>query len=391
MIMSDKLNFTKSSIRALSIPKDKKPVYYYDSKEAGLCLIITYGGAKTFYLSKKIDGKPTRIKLGRFPDITIENARKKAIEQKNLINKGINPALAKKNLLKSLTIQELFNKFVSEHKTIKPNTLRVYNAIFNNHFTNIQGKKIIGITKSDVERLHKNIKETVGLHTANRFLSLIKVLYSKATEWSIIQINPTLGVKAFHEQSRDRFLEPTELPLFFKALDEVDNITVKNYIYMSLFTGLRKTNVLSLKWDYINNASNIITITDTKNGETLKLPLNDNIKAILDEMKVYQINSGIKSKYIFYSDKSQSGHLEEPKKVWYKILEQANLKNLRLHDLRRTMGSYQAITGTSLHIIGKSLGHKTSKATEIYARMNLDPVKEAMEKATNEMMKYRKG
>lgn len=64
------------------------------------------------------------------------------------------------------------------------------------------------------------------------------------------------------------------------------------------------------------------------------------------------------------------------------------LKNLRLHDLRRTMGSYQAISGASLHIIGKSLGHKSASATQVYARLTVDPVRNAMQKATDKMMEF---
>ncbi|MEP7169625.1 MAG: tyrosine-type recombinase/integrase, partial [Bacteroidota bacterium] len=62
-----------------------------------------------------------------------------------------------------------------------------------------------------------------------------------------------------------------------------------------------------------------------------------------------------------------------------------NIAELSDHDLRRTFGSYQAITGASLHVIGKSLGHKSSQATQIYARLNIDPIRASVEKATEAM------
>lgn len=86
------------------------------------------------------------------------------------------------------------------------------------------------------------------------------------------------------------------------------------------------------------------------------------------------------------SVKSKSGHLEDPKRPWRELLHRAGIKNLRLHDLRRTMGSYQAISGTSLHIIGKSLGHKSTSATQVYARLTADPIRESMQKATDRML-----
>jgi integrase len=82
----------------------------------------------------------------------------------------------------------------------------------------------------------------------------------------------------------------------------------------------------------------------------------------------------------------KTGHLVEPKKAWKRILERADLSDLRIHDLRRSLGSWQAATGASLSIIGKSLGHKNINSTAIYARLNIDPVRESMETATSAMM-----
>lgn len=72
---------------------------------------------------------------------------------------------------------------------------------------------------------------------------------------------------------------------------------------------------------------------------------------------------------------------------WKRILEKAEIKNLRLHDLRRTLGSWQAIMGSSTLVIGKSLGHKLQKATEVYTRLNIDPVRKSIEAATQAMLK----
>ncbi|MDR0680067.1 MAG: tyrosine-type recombinase/integrase [Puniceicoccales bacterium] len=75
---------------------------------------------------------------------------------------------------------------------------------------------------------------------------------------------------------------------------------------------------------------------------------------------------------------SRSGHTEDPKAAWGRILKRAGLENLRIHDLRRTMASYQAIMGSSLAIIGRSLGHKSPQCTAIYARLSNAPVRASM-------------
>jgi len=96
------------------------------------------------------------------------------------------------------------------------------------------------------------------------------------------------------------------------------------------------------------------------------------------------------SDWVFPSATSKSGHLEEPKSAWKRILKKAELHDLRLHDLRRTLGSWQAATGANSYVIGKSLGHKTQQATAIYARLNIDLVRASVEKATSAMMSFRK-
>jgi len=78
--------------------------------------------------------------------------------------------------------------------------------------------------------------------------------------------------------------------------------------------------------------------------------------------------------------------MEEPKGAWKTLLRRAGLDNVRLHDLRRTMGSYQTMSGASTAIVGKTLGHKSPASTAVYARLNLDPVRQSMENAVSAML-----
>ena len=217
-------------------------------------------------------------------------------------------------------------------------------------------------------------------------------MFNKAIEWGYKGDNPANNVKKFKEKSRDRFLQVDELPRFFKALEEEENITTRDYFYISLYTGARKANVLAMRWDEVNFTSQEWRIPKTKNGDSLTLPLVQEAIKILKERKkeLGKLDlPALQKEWIFPSLTSKSGHLEEPKKVWQRILQKAGIKDLRIHDIRRTLGSYQAITGASLPIIGKSLGHKSGQATQIYSRMNLDPVRNSLEKAIGLISKYR--
>jgi len=98
----------------------------------------------------------------------------------------------------------------------------------------------------------------------------------------------------------------------------------------------------------------------------------------------------VDSEWVFPSATSKSGHLEESKRVWQNVLKNSGIKDLRIHDIRRTLGSYQAITGSSLAIIGKSLGHKSQQATQVYSRLNNDTVKASINKAVKTIMAYKR-
>jgi integrase len=228
--------------------------------------------------------------------------------------------------------------------------------------------------------LHANIGKQFGIYSANRILALLKTMFNKAIEWEYCLSNPCMGIKKFKEKSRERFLQADELPRFFKALNSEPNKSFKDYFYITLLTGARRRTVGSMNWKDINFANNTWKIEETKNGELQIVHLSEPAINILKDR--FNIRS---SEWVFPSATSASGHIEEPKTSWKKLLKRANIDDLHIHDLRRTLGSWQAATGANSYIIGKSLGHKTPQATAIYARLNLDPVRESVNKATDAM------
>ena len=115
-----RINFTKQHINNINPPKlqENKRVAsdtYHDKNHKGLILLVSNGGAKTFYLYTKVQGKPERIKIGRFPDITIEQARKLAHKHKGEIVQGINPNKKKNILRNEATLKEFFELYIQRH------------------------------------------------------------------------------------------------------------------------------------------------------------------------------------------------------------------------------------------------------------------------------------
>lgn len=382
-LRENRFNFTKRSLESLTIPINGKRSYYYDEKVRGLGISITDKGTITFVVYRKIDGRPERVTLGRYPDLSIENARGLASEANAQIAQGKNPNKEKSKLREEITFKELFEHYLERHAKVHKKSWqgdqdqhRLYLSAWNK-------RKISDIHKSDIEILHAKIGKDHGNYAANRVLSLLGIMFAKAISWGWRGANPTIAVKKFKEKSRERFLHGDELPRFFEALATENNRTLADFFMLSLLIGARKANTLAMRWQDIDMVRAVWTIQETKNGTSHTAPLSSEALAILEE-RLRQRNGA--NEWVFPSVTSKSGHLEEPKAAWKRILQRSNLQDLRLHDLRRTLGSWQAATGANSYVIGKSLGHKTQQATAIYARLNMDPVRESVNKATGAML-----
>lgn len=378
----NKINFTKRTLDALPTPAKGERSSYADKKINGLIIRVTHNGHKSFQIYKKWQGRPIRVTLGKYPDLSVENARKEAYKAMGQFTVGKNPNTEKQKIRQDLTLKQAFEEYLDKHAKKHKKTWEYDDKQFKRYLFGWQYKRLSTLTRQDVERLHKKIGEENGIYSANRLLALLKTMFNKAIQWGWEGSNPAQGVKKYKEKSRDRFLQSAELPKFFKALNQETSITIKDYIFILLLTGARRGNVLSMSWDEIDFKRAIWCIPETKNGEPLDIPLVDEAISILKRRK-----RDANSEWVFPSVTSQSGHLEEPKRVWQRVLENSGIKDLRIHDIRRTLGSYQAITGASSLIIGKTLGHKSQQATQVYSRLNSDPIKASMEKATKTIFK----
>ena len=375
-------NFTKAAIQNLPIP-EKGMVSYRDTKEKGLSIYVTSKGVMSFFVRKRIIGRDERVVLGQFPTMSIEQARKRAQIVKGQVAQGGNPNNEKTQLRGEITFGEMVTKYIECYSKKEKKSWRYDVREFNKFLSHWFKRKLSSITNQDVRNLHQKIRSENGLYQANRLLERVRALYNKAIkEWGWKGVNPTDGIKKYKEIKRDRFLSKDELPRFFKAVSEEPSETIRDYILLSLLTGARKSNVLSMSWKDIDFHHKTWRIPDTKNGEPVVIPLIDQAIDILQKRKETQEDN---CPWVFPSKTSASGHLMEPKKAWQRILKNAEIEDLRIHDLRRTLGSYQAITGASLSVIGKSMGHKSQQATQIYARLSTDPVRESLTKAVEAM------
>lgn len=380
-MQDNSFNFTKKSLDALPLPNKGKRLYVYDTYVRGLELMVTEHGSKSYKVYRKFNDKPVRITLGKYSELSVEEARDKARTTISEMIKGKNPNVEKKKLRAETTLKEMFSLYMERHSKPHKRTWQDDERDIPRFIGHWFQRKLSAITKQDIQALHERIGKENGLYQANRLLARICILYNKAIEWGWEGTNPAQGVKKFKEKTRDRFLHPDELPRFFESLDQEPNDTIRDYVYISLFTGVRQANVLAMRWEDIHFDRKEWLVPETKNGEPLRVHLIDTVIGIL---KTRLKNYG-KKDWVFEGS-GKTGHMVEPKAGWKRILQRVGIKDLRIHDLRRTLGSWQAATGSNSFMIGRSLGHKTTQSTAVYARLNLDPVRDSVEKATQAML-----
>jgi integrase len=136
-----------------------------------------------------------------------------------------------------------------------------------------------------------------------------------------------------------------------------------------------------MRWDDIDFRAGFWRIPDTKSGQPVVVPLVGPVMQLLAARR----NASNGSQWVFPSH-GKTGHIVEPKSAWKRIITRAGLSDVRPHDLRRSLGSWMAMTGSSLPVVGKMLGHSQPSTTAIYARLAVDPIRIAAEAATAAMM-----
>ncbi len=384
--MSDDVNafkFTKSRLEAVPVPPSGRQ-YVRDTVTSGLQLCVTASGTKTFYFRRKIAGRSERFRVGLFPALTIEDARKIASDYAVSIAKGADPQADRRRQRGEPTIGDLLAAWVEDAKGRKRSWREDERQASKYITPGLSSRRLSALTAQDVAAWHRRIGKNHGHYTANRSLALLRSAYNAASQLvGFDGANPAKAIKMFPEKSRERFLQGDELPRFFAALAAEQNETLRDFFVVALLTGARRANVQGMRWGDIDLDAGawLIPADDAKAGKAIMVPLVPQVVDIL-RRRAEQTNT---TQFVFASD-SKSGHLVEPKFAWRRIIDRAGITDLRLHDLRHSLASFMAIGGESLTIIGKTLGHNSHATTARYAHLSVDPVRAAITKATDKIL-----
>lgn len=393
--MERQFNFTKQAIEELPLPDSR--IEYRDEKISELRLRITSTGVKSFSVFKRVSGgSPVRITLGKYPGLSPVRARTMALKHLADLSDGVNPNEQRRvEAMHTVTLGETFEGYKRARK-LKVSTLRGYEGVVSNHLKMLVDKPLKDIDRRVIVDIHAGIASKAQADLTMRVLRAIfnfaKYEYCRQDGSSIFPENP-VEILSHRKQwnnvrRRQTHLRPSELSVFYKALQEVrqqetpTGQSICDAMLFALLTGLRRGEIFSLKWGDVNLRAAIFTLYDTKNGLPLELPITKHIDELFRKQK-----GRIPSEFVFAAE-NEYGQVREPKKVVAKVKELSDT-HCDFHDLRRTFATTAEHLDVGSYKLKRLMNHSTGRddVTAGYIILTAETLRQSAEKIQNYFVK----
>jgi|SRR5579862_93879 len=379
------MNLTETCNVANLAYLDREPCIYWGKR--GFGVRVYPSGKKTFVLSYRASGRKRLLTLGDFPALSFDKAQDMAASYRLQIGEGGDPVAERRMQLiagqlspqpqvtANKSVGALCDTYLNLHAS-KKKSGNGDRQLINRFVRPAWGKlKAEAVTRAHVAMLHAQVsRKTPG--QANRLLTVIKTIWNKARIWGLVpdnHANPAFGVQMNKETPRERFVSEQELPSLANAIEQEPDVRVRSALWLFLLTGARKSELLEARWEHVDIERRELRIPRPKQGKPHVYPLSVRAMEVLKQLPRYDGNP-----FLIPGDR-QGGHLVNISKPWNRVRARCGLADVTLHDLRRSVGSWLAMSGHSLIQIGKVLGHSSPKTTQIYARLNDNVARIALE------------
>ena len=343
-----KIKLTAAGVKALPAPDPSgKTRLYWDTAIKGFGVLVSAKTTgKSFIVQRDLDrGKSRRITLGPVGLISFEEARKLATEQLLIMRSGVDPVVEEKKreaeARQLVTLAQAEDAFFQSRPHLRPATVRNYRVSLA-YFRAWRDTPLRDISREMVEARHKSIAKEIagaasakgrtGAAAANAAMRALRALWNFAADRTELPVCPVRLTKQwFAEPRRTTHVRTEDLPKFYKAVQALPNAVHRDYLTLLLFTGMRRREAASLRWDDIDFENKMLRIPSerTKGKVELRLPLSD----LMYDMLIARRASG-KLDYVF-SSVSRSGHIEEPRFALDQVAAICGV-GITVHDLRRT-------------------------------------------------------
>jgi len=379
--MANNFNFTQQRIEKLPTPeKDRKD--YYDTEVSKLICRVSPTGNKSFCVLKRTaNGKLQRVTLGKFPDVSVSEARKMAQSALTGLAQGINPTEKKRtDRVKKMTLSELMAKYI-EQKGLKlsSGTAADYQKKLNEGFPDWLDKPVNTITREMVAARHKNLPGNSV--TKDNKMRILRLLMRYALALKIIEESPTDILKKSElalwskPTRKSRIIPADSLKDWYEAVLQLTNPKAKTYLLLLLYTGLRANEALHLEWKNVDFKNDNLIVMDTKNHSNFTTYIPIQLKPYLRNL--FEVTGG--NLYVFPGDNAD-GVMAIPR--W--PLDQVTLKTgveFSSHDLRRTFATIAEASLLPETIIKRLLNHTTDNCvTGGYIRTEANTMKQAIDR-----------
>lgn len=348
-----------------------------DPEVPGLSLRVRPGGRKSFILRFRTrEGRQRLLTLGDYPDISVQEARKRARRDRGIVADGGDP-LEDRKRARGGTLEEVAERWLEEYakphrKRWKEDERRIRKHLL----PRLGSRPLASITADDMRDLHLRVGRRAKVE-ANRVVTTARAIFNQAHRWGLLPAshpNPAKAVKPFREHSRERWLRPEEVEALGEAIRKVEDPLQRAAVQLLLLTGCRVTELLRARWDRVDLEARRLLLEDTKTGESKTVPLSGPAAEILAGLPVVEGSS-----WVFPSPVNPSEPRTTIRKTWETIRKDAGVPDATVHDLRRTTGSWLIQKGVPLKVVGQALGHRDDRSTAVYARIAADQPAEALE------------
>jgi integrase len=285
-------------------------------------------------------------------------------------------------------VKDFADRYIADHAKTKKSasSAREDRRLLDRHILpRIGSRKMVELTTADVSKIIHGMSATPVL--ANRVRALLSTMLSLAMVWGIRKdpINPARLVQKFPEKSRERFLSEEELKRLGRILLDLEHTSAEPWqaiaaIRLLLFTGARKSEILSLRWDFIDYDNSVLLLPKSKTGRKT-IYLTATVLGILASLPRKKSCPWVLPSRL--ADPNR--HFDGVGHVWERVREKAGLPDARLHDLRHTFASKGVGLGVGIPIIGGLLGHKNPTTTAKYAHLAADPLRAANDRIADRL------
>ena len=364
VFMATSKKFTDSWLKSVTPPQTGRDDYT-DTDMPGLRLRVTSKGAKSFSYAYRYGAKTHRVTLGRYPALSLKDARIKLLDAKVNVQSGQDPRAEKKKekTNRDLTVALLADEYIELYQKPKNKTWNQAEDNLRLHILPAIGHyPIHQVERSDIHRiLDRLVAEEKGT-TANRVLAHTRKFFNWLVERDYLEIAPTDRIKQpAREKKKDRVLSDDELRRIVSALPKMRQ-AYADFIRMLLFTAQRREEVASMRHAAIDEAVWRLEGKETKNKKATLVPLARQARAIVAQ------NNNPEAIYVFSTNADHATHVQSYSKIKKQLDELSGVTGWSFHDIRRTVATRLAAQGLSIELVRLILNHTDNSVTAIYNR-----------------------